>query len=53
MSKLIGIAGPSCSGKTQLARWLSQELGARAPFRDYGNDVLFVCRQRAQGEVAR
>lgn len=28
MSKLIGIAGPSCSGKTQLARWLSQELGA-------------------------
>lgn len=27
--RLIGIAGPSCSGKTELARWLSVRLGAR------------------------
>lgn len=27
--QLIGIAGPSCSGKTELARWLSNRLGAR------------------------
>jgi len=25
---LIGVAGPSCSGKTELARWLSARLGA-------------------------
>jgi len=25
---LIGIAGPSCSGKTELARWLSAKVGA-------------------------
>ena len=28
MSRLIGIAGPSCAGKTELARWLSAETGA-------------------------
>lgn len=27
-SRLVGIAGPSCSGKTELARWLSQATGA-------------------------
>jgi len=26
--RLIGIAGPSCSGKTELARWLSRKIGA-------------------------
>ncbi len=28
MPRLIGIAGPSCSGKTELARWLSLRTGA-------------------------
>jgi len=28
MAKIIGVAGPSCSGKTELARWLSRETGA-------------------------
>ncbi len=27
-SRLIGIAGPSCAGKTELARWLARRLGA-------------------------
>ncbi len=27
-SRLIGIAGPSCAGKTELARWLAARLGA-------------------------
>lgn len=27
-SLLVGIAGPSCSGKTELARWLSRATGA-------------------------
>jgi uridine kinase len=27
--RLIGIAGPSCSGKTELARWLSRRTGAQ------------------------
>lgn len=26
--RLVGIAGPSCSGKTELARWLSRATGA-------------------------
>jgi uridine kinase len=26
--RLLGIAGPSCSGKTELARWLSRQTGA-------------------------
>ena len=25
---LVGIAGPSCSGKTEVARWLSARTGA-------------------------
>ncbi len=29
MPQLIGIAGPSCSGKTELARWLSRATGAQ------------------------
>ncbi|MBI5084329.1 MAG: hypothetical protein HZB13_07015 [Acidobacteria bacterium] len=28
MARLVGIAGPSCSGKTELARWLSRQTGA-------------------------
>jgi uridine kinase len=28
MAALIGIAGPSCAGKTELARWLSKAIGA-------------------------
>ena len=27
-SRLVGIAGPSCAGKTELARWLGARLGA-------------------------
>jgi uridine kinase len=28
VSRLVGIGGPSCSGKTELARWLSRATGA-------------------------
>lgn len=47
---LVGIAGPSCSGKTQLARWISHETGAPILRLDnyYRDHLDLTLEERAQ-----
>lgn len=47
---MIGIAGPSCSGKTELARYLEQEIGAiRIPLDAYYRDLAGLAPALREG----
>ncbi len=47
---MIGIAGPSCSGKTELARYLEREIGAvRIPLDAYYRDLAGLAPDLREG----